>query len=31
MYLNDSGELAPRVTLAAELQDVVEVRRLKVK
>ncbi len=31
MYLNDSGEEAPRVVLPAELQDVVEIRNLKVK
>ncbi len=31
MYLNDSGEEAPRVVLPADLQDVVEIRNLKVK
>ena len=31
IYLNDNGEEAPRVVLPAELQDFVEVRKLKVK
>ena len=31
IYLNNSGEEAPRVVMPAELQDVVEVRKLKVK
>lgn len=31
MYLNDNGEEAPRVVLPAELQDIVEIRNLKIK
>lgn len=30
MYLNDNGEEAPRVVLPPELQDVVEIRKLRV-
>lgn len=31
IYLNDSGEITPRVVVPTELQDVVEIRNLKVK
>lgn len=31
IYLNDNGEEVPRVVLPAELQDVVEIKNLKVK
>lgn len=31
MYLNDSGEITQRVVMPTELQDVVEIRNLKVK